>query len=75
VLVVRERRYFWSSRPGNALLLSTVATLTVFTFMGAYGIFVPALAAYQVLIVLGISAIFMLGIDFPKYYLFRRFGL
>jgi H+-transporting ATPase len=75
VLAVRERRRFWSSRPGNALLLSTVATLTVFTLMGVYGIFVPALAAYQVLIVLGISAIFMLGIDFPKYYLFRRFGL
>ena len=75
VLAVRERRYFWSSRPGNALLLSTVATLAVFTFMGVYGIFVPALAADQVLTVLGLSAIFMLGIDFPKYYLFRRFGL
>ena len=75
VLAVRERRHFWSSRPGNALLLSTVATLTVFTFMGVYGIFVPALAVYQVLTVLGLSAIFMIGIDFPKYYLFRRFGL
>jgi H+-transporting ATPase len=75
VLSVRERRYFWSSRPGDALLLSTVATLAVFTFMGVYGVFVPAFAAYQVLIVLGLSAIFMLGIDFPKHYLFRRFGL
>ncbi|GEM_PF-5961243 len=29
----------------------------------------------QLLIVLVASAIFTLGIDFPKYYLFKRFGL
>ena len=52
-----------------------MVTLAVFTFMGVYGIFVPALAAYQVLTVLGLSAVFMLGIDFPKYYLFKRFDL
>ena len=75
VLVVRERRYFWSSRPGNALLLSTAATLTGFALLGVYGIFVPSLTLHQVLAVLGFSAVFMLGIDFPKYYLFRRFGL
>jgi H+-transporting ATPase len=75
VLIVRERKYFWSSRPGNALLLFSVTALIAFTLMGIFGIFVPALAAYQVLIVLVVSAISILIIDFPKYYLFRRFEI
>ncbi len=75
VLIVRERRYFWSSAPGRALLLSSAATLAGFALLGVYGIVVPPLNVYQVLVVLGFSALFTLGIDFPKYYLFRRFGL
>ena len=75
VLIVRERRHFWSSVPGWELLLLSTATIIGFTLLGIYGIFVPSLSIYQVLIVFGFSMIFTLGIDFPKYYLFRRFGL
>jgi len=75
VLIVRERRHFWASMPGKALLAFSLVTIIVFFLLGAYGIFVPALAVNQILIVLGFSAIFTLGIDFPKYYLFRKFGL
>jgi H+-transporting ATPase len=75
VLIVRERRHFWSSLPGRELLVLSAATLIVFALLGRYGIFVPSLAAGQVLIVLGFSALFTLCIDFPKYYLFRKFGL
>jgi H+-transporting ATPase len=75
VLIVRERRHFWSSCPGRELLIMSAATLTVFALLGVYGIFVPSLTAYQVLAVMGFSVLFTLGIDFPKYYLFRRFGL
>ncbi len=75
VLIVRERRHFWSSRPGRELLILSAATIIGFALLGVYGIFVPSLTPYQVLAVLGFSALFTLGIDFPKYYLFRRFGL
>jgi H+-transporting ATPase len=75
VLIVRERRHFWSSFPGRELLILSVATILGFALLGVYGIFVPPLAPYQVLAVLGFSVFFTLGIDFPKYYLFRRFGL
>ena len=75
VLIVRERRHFWASMPGKALLGFSLATIFVFFLLGTYGIFIPALAVNQILIVLGFSAIFTLGIDFPKYYLFKRFGL
>jgi H+-transporting ATPase len=75
VLIVRERRHFWSSLPGRELLILSTAAIIIFALMGIYGIFVPSIGAYQVLAVLGFSVVFTLGIDFPKYYLFKRFGL
>jgi H+-transporting ATPase len=75
VLVVRERRHFWSSRPSRELLISTIASICVFALVGVYGIIVPAITLYQVLFILGFSTLFTLGIDLPKYYVFRKFGL
>ena len=75
VLIVRERRHFWSSIPGNELLILSAATILGFALLGVYGIFVPPLDPYQILSVLGFSVLFTLGIDFPKYYLFKRFGI
>ncbi|MBI3754262.1 MAG: HAD-IC family P-type ATPase, partial [Deltaproteobacteria bacterium] len=75
VLIVRERRHFWSSIPGRELLILSAATIIGFALLGIYGIFVPSLTLQQVTVVLAFSALFTLGIDFPKYYLFRRFGL
>jgi H+-transporting ATPase len=75
VLIVRERRHFWSSLPGRELLILSAATIIGFGLLGIYGVFVPSLTLNQVLMVLGFSALFTLCIDFPKYYLFRRFGL
>jgi H+-transporting ATPase len=75
VLIVRERRHFWSSRPGRELLILSGATIIGFALLGVYGIFVPSLTLHQVLVILGFSVLFTLGIDFPKYYLFRKFGL
>ncbi len=75
VLIVRERRHFWSSLPGRELLILSSTTIIGFALMGLYGILIPSLNLYQTLVVLGFSVVFTLGIDFPKYYAFRRFGL
>lgn len=75
VLIVRERRHFWSSLPGRELLILSTATIIGFALLGIYGIFVPSLTLHQVLMVLGFSALFTLCIDFPKYYLFRKYEL
>ena len=75
VLIVRERRHFWSSMPGRELLLLSLATIIGFGLLGVYGIFVQPLAPSQVFTVLGFSVLFTLAIDFPKYYLFRKFRL
>jgi H+-transporting ATPase len=75
VLIVRERRHCWSSRPGRELVISSLGTIVGFIFLGVYGIIVPALSLDQVLIILGFSGAFTLALDLPKYYAFRAFGL
>ncbi len=75
VLIVRERRHFWSSLPGRELFLLSMATIIGFALLGVYGIFVQPLAFNQVFAVLVFSALFTLCIEFPKYYQFKRFGL
>ena len=75
VYIVRERKYFWSSLPGRELLIATVAAIIGFALLGVYGVFVTSLTPYQVLFILGFSALFTLAIDFPKYLVFKKFGL
>jgi H+-transporting ATPase len=75
VYIVRERRYFWSSRPGRELALATIGAIFVFTLLGIYGGIITSLTPYQVLFTLGFSALFTLAIDFPKYKAFKKFGL
>jgi H+-transporting ATPase len=75
VLIVRERRHFWSSRPGRELLIAIMTTLGAFALLGVYGIIITPLTLSQVLFILGFSALFTLGVDFPKNYIFRKFGL
>jgi H+-transporting ATPase len=75
VLSVRERRHIWSSKPGRELLASISATLVAFFLLGIFGIIIPPLTLAQVTAALGISAAFTLGIDFPKYYVFRKMRL
>ncbi len=75
VLVVRERRHFWNSRPGRELLISSILAIGGFALLGIYGLIIPPLKSYEVLFILGFSALFTLGVDFPKYYAFRKFGL
>jgi len=75
VLIVRERRHFWSSLPGRELLILSAATILGFVLLGVYGTFAPSLTIWQVFSVLGLSMFFTLVIDFPKYYAFRKFGL
>jgi H+-transporting ATPase len=75
VLIVRERGHFWASRPRRELLFSTVGTTAGFLILGVYGIIIPPLTPYLTFFILGFSVLSVLGLDFPKFYIFRRFGL
>lgn len=75
ILTVRERRHFWSSAPNMKMFLINIATIIGFVLLGIFGSIVPALAAHQVFILLGIAALFMIAIDFVKYGLFHMFHI
>jgi H+-transporting ATPase len=75
VYIVRERRHFWSTRPGRELFIATTGALIVFAILGVYGRIVTALTPIQVFSALGFSALFTLAVDYPKYWAFRKFGL
>lgn len=73
IMIVRERRHFWSSKPSKKLFFISLAAIVGFAFIGVFGGIVPALAWTQVAVLLGIAAASMLVIDFAKYGLFRVF--
>jgi H+-transporting ATPase len=75
VFIVRERRHFWSSRPGRALLIATSAALVVFALLGIYGLIIPSLPSFAVLFALALSAFFTFAMDYPKYRAFKMLGL
>jgi H+-transporting ATPase len=75
VYIVRERRHFWSSRPGTELLMATIMSLVIFYILGIYGWIIPALTPPEVLFVFGLSAVFTFAIDYPKYLAFRKYDL
>jgi len=75
VLIVRERRHFWSSMPGKTLFVLAISTIILFGFLGYYGWLFPAVSLNQILIILAFSITFAFMIDFPKYYLFKYLKL
>ncbi|MEM3706091.1 MAG: plasma-membrane proton-efflux P-type ATPase [Candidatus Bathyarchaeia archaeon] len=76
VFIVRERRHFWSSKPGKGLIASITVVIIGFTLLGVYGIIIPSLSPDQVLFALGFSALFTVGIVDPfKYLVFKKFQL
>ena len=75
ILIVRERRHFWSSMPSLKLLFANLLTIVGFATIGFCGGIVPPLAFYQVMALLGLETLFMPVIDFIKYGLFRAFHI
>lgn len=75
ILIVRERQHFWSSIPNKNLLIVNITTIIGVVLIGIFGSFIPNLLMNQVLTVLGIALLFMLGVDFVKHYLFKKFNV
>jgi len=76
VLIVRERRHFWSSRPGKELTISVLGTLAVFLFIGVFGVIITPVPLIDVIFVLFFSIFFIFVIVDPiKYWAFKKFCL
>ena len=73
VLIVRERGFFWASKPGKALLGSTAGAFVLFFLVGLFGLIVSPIGLTATALALGFSALFMLVMDIPKYFAFRLF--
>ena len=73
ILIVRERRHFWSSAPSRKLLFVNLFTIVGFALIGFLGGIVPPLAFSQVMTLLGLEVLFLPVIDFIKFGLFRVF--
>jgi len=73
MLTVRERKHFWSSMPSPYLLTVNIVTIAGFALLGASGLILPALDAKVILTILCTAMACVLGIDFIKCRLFRRF--
>jgi H+-transporting ATPase len=73
ILIVRERRHFWSSRPGKALTLSIMGVIITFIVLGTHGIIIPALSLHEIFFTFGFSGIWMLALVDPiKYLIFAK---
>ena len=75
ILIVRERRRFWSSRPGNGLVTAVIGTSVVFSVVGVLGIIIPAITYAQLLFALLISGLFtLILVDPVKYWVSKKLG-
>lgn len=75
ILMVRERRHFWSSAPSGKVLAINLATIFFFVLLGTVGGIVAPLAIGQIFLLLGIEIVFLFVIDFIKYGLFKLFQI
>lgn len=75
VLIVRERRSFWSSKPGRELMISVVGVILTFAILGVTGIIIAPIPASAVLFSLAYSAAFTFSLDPLKVLIFKKTGL
>jgi H+-transporting ATPase len=71
VYLVRERGHFWDSRPGKALLLSTLGDLIVVTVLATQGILMSAVGFTVIGVLFLAVVIYMFMLDWLKSYIFR----
>ncbi|MFZ2413808.1 MAG: plasma-membrane proton-efflux P-type ATPase [Candidatus Cryosericum sp.] len=75
VYLVRERRHFWRSRPGRALILSTIGDLLVIGFMASRGILMVPLPLHVLAFMVAGIALYAILLDFYKLAVFRWFRI
>ncbi|WP_374544437.1 HAD-IC family P-type ATPase [Rhodoblastus sp.] len=75
LLVVRERRAMWRSRPSGIFLLASCADLAVIAILATQGIFMAPLPARVVVGIFVAAAVFAVLLDRVKLIVFRRFRI
>jgi len=72
ILMVRERNWLWSSRPGRELTISLLGTLIVFTLLAYTGIIFTELTP-NLLLVVATTSLIPLAFEPLKVYLAKKY--
>ncbi len=72
VYLIRERNYLWSSRPGTAILVSSLADTVVVMIIASLGILVAPVAWWQAGLVLLGTLVYAVVLDVFKVAIFKR---
>lgn len=72
VYLIRERGYFWQSRPSNWLIASSIADLVVVGVMAIEGVLMAPLSPLLIAELICAVGIYLLILDQVKVFVFRR---
>ncbi|MDR0934760.1 MAG: plasma-membrane proton-efflux P-type ATPase [Erysipelotrichaceae bacterium] len=75
IMSIRERKFFFSSMPRLSLILISIFSIILFSFISVLGFLVPSIDLALLFITLGVSIIFLFLIDSTKYLMFRKFKI
>jgi H+-transporting ATPase len=75
VYLIRERGHFWSSRPGRAVLISSLSDVAAVWLIASLGILVARVAWWQAGLVLLATLVYMVLLDLVKVAIFKRAGV
>ena len=75
VYMVRERKRFFSSRPSNILLVSSILDILVISLLSYYGILVTAIPLEFIVISIAITFVWMVFMDSIKNIVFRHYKI
>ena len=75
VLNMRAKSFFWRSRPSKTLALAISFGISVGLVLSYFGILVPKLTGYELLVIIGLGIAALFINDFVKVAVFKRFGM
>ncbi|MDK6029262.1 plasma-membrane proton-efflux P-type ATPase [Ignisphaera sp. 4213-co] len=75
VLIVRERSWFWKSKPGRELAISIIGVIATFIALGSLGGIITPIGLDKTVAALAYSALFTIAIDPAKVLIFKKFNI
>lgn len=75
VYMVRERKRFFSSRPSNILLISSILDILVISSLSYYGILVTAIPLEFIVISIALTFVWMVFMDSIKNIVFKHYKI
>ncbi|MGC8662496.1 MAG: plasma-membrane proton-efflux P-type ATPase [Candidatus Micrarchaeia archaeon] len=72
---IREKRFFWKSRPSTSLLATSVAGVIATILIAYFGIFMQSIGILPILVALLLGFAFMFAVDLVKIYVFKKLGI